>query len=381
MTEMFSKTRLFCPGPTPVGHEASLALLNTNVYHRTDDFKERVFACRRGLKPFFGTTQLPLILSASGTGAMEAAVTNLTAEADNVLVLVAGKFGERWEKLAKAFGCNTSTIKVDPGHTPASSQVLAHIKANPSCKAIFLQANETSTGVQLPVETICTDVRGSGFEGLIIVDAVSGMCAHPLEMDKWGIDCLVSGSQKGFGIPPGLAFIALSERGWKKVSKRPRFYFDLEREKKNQDDGQTAFTPATGLILALEASLTKMLSYGPQKVVAHHQRLANACRAACKGLGLQLFAKENPSDALTAMALPSSLNGKKLVSDIKKSDGAIFAGGQDDLAGKIIRMSHLGFVDRLDIIAGIAALEFALKKQGHDFEFGSGVRAGLEHLT
>lgn len=372
------RPRLFCPGPTPVPGVARKAMQHLDTYHRTDDFYQEFQRCRELLAPFFGAKRLPLILTASGSGAMEAAVTNFTASGDEVLVVVGGKFGERWQKLCIAYGCKPLVLQVKWGEAPLPSDVAELAKGK---KAVFFQANETSTGAFFPVKEIALALRQSGFEGSIVVDAISALCAHPIELDSWGLDCVVSGSQKGFGIPPGLAFVGLSERAESLFSSRERFYFDLRLELKGQGNGQSAFTPATSLILGLKASLERMLEFGIEEVFGHHQRLADAARASCIAMGLELLAAKFPSNALTAMKLPTGINGSALIKTITANDGAILAGGQDALKGKIIRLAHLGFIDRLDLICGIAAIEFGLTQVGHEFELGSGVSAAMLALT
>ncbi len=376
----FVKERLFCPGPTPVPSEIGIAALHTDVYHRTDTFRNDFLECRRLLQPFFGCSEAPLILTSSGTGALEAALVNLTAVGDSILVINGGKFGERWEKIGKAYQCQVETYLIPWGTCPDVNQLVAKIKALPRCKAVFFQANETSTGVAYPVEELTKAIRKNS-EALVVVDAVSGMIAHRMEMDAWGVDCVVSGSQKGFGIPPGLSFIGLSKRAWGQLSDRPRFYFDLNKERKGQESGETAWTPATTLVMSLLVALRQLSMLGPDACEKHHRLLSEASREAARALGLELFPKSHYSQALTAMRLPPSIDGSALIKHCRKSYGAIFAGGQDHLKGKIIRLAHLGMVDQLELLAGIAALEMGLIALGHKHSLGAGVGAAMKVFT
>jgi len=250
-------------------------------------------------------------------------------------------------------------------------------------KAIFFQAHETSTGARLPVEELTSVIKSRAKDALVVVDAISSLGAHTLSMQTMGIDCVVSGSQKGFGVGPGLSFIALSERGWQSLSERPRFYFDLSRERKGQEAGagRTAFTPAVGLIMGLEAALLEIHKIGVEQFVDHHRRMGEAARAAVQALGLELFVEEVAySNALTAIKVPDGMDGVRILTTAKTRYGAIISGGQDDLKGKIIRFSHLGFVSPFLLLEGLAALEFALADEGHRFVLGSGVARAMQVL-
>lgn len=375
----FVKDRLYCPGPTPVPSDIGLAALQTDVYHRTDSFRQTVLTCRQLLQPFFGCREAPLLLTSSGTGALEASLVNLTNPGDTILVINGGKFGERWEKLGQAYACKVESYTIPWGTSPDLNELTQRLKRIPDCKAVFFQANETSTGVAYPVQSIAAAIR-SVSPALIVVDAVSGLIAHRMEMDAWGIDGVVSGSQKGFGIPPGLSFIGLSARAWEAMSQRPRFYFDLRKERKGQESGETAWTPATTLIMTLLPALRKLAEIGPLGCEAHHQRLALATREAAEALGLELFAKNHYSNALTSISLPDSIDGSKLLKLCRTEYGAIFAGGQDHLKGKIVRLAHLGMVDQLELLGGVSALEMGLKSLGHKHSLGVGVGAAMRSL-
>jgi aspartate aminotransferase-like enzyme len=376
----FVKPRLFCPGPTPVPLDIAAAALNTNVYHRTDGFRQIVLDCRRMLQPFFGSADAPLILSSSGTGALESALVNLTDVGDKIFVINGGKFGERWEKLGQAYQCKVVSYTIPWGTSPDIQVFRKLLSEHPDCKAVFFQANETSTGVAYPVRDLAAAVR-SVSDAFICVDAVSSLIAQVIAMDDWGIDAVVAGSQKGFGIPPGLSFISLSKRAWSQISNRPKFYFDLVKERAGQDKGETAWTPATTLILSLKPALEALVAIGPIGCDRYHARMAQACRNAAEAIGLTLLAQSHPSQALTAVRLPESIDGGALVKTCREQYGAIFAGGQDHLKGKIIRIAHLGLVDHLDLIGAIAAFEMGLQSMGYSHALGSGVAQTMRTLT
>jgi len=312
---------------------------------------------------------------------MEAAMVNLTAPGDSILVVKGGKFGERWEKLGKAYACEVTTLTFENGAAAEPQKVLEAAR-NVRPKALFMQANETSTGVYNPVEEIARTLRSGGYDGLLIVDAISSLGAHEMRMDEWKIDAVVAGSQKGFGLPPGLSFIALGQRAWSMLSERPRFYFDLARERKGQEvEGRSAWTPAHSLVLALDVALTEIERLGPGGFPAHHARLAEAARRAMAAVNLPLFPKTHPSNALTTFTVPAGLDGGRLLKRIRGRFGMFFAGGQDELKGKIVRFAHLGFVSRFDLLDGLAALEFALHEEGHAFTLGAGVQAAMQRLA
>ena len=379
--ELFTPNRLFCPGPTPSPWFVKQAALDSDIYHRSKEFEALVTASADMLKPLFGTATRPVILTSSGTGAMESVVVNLTTAGDSVIVIVAGKFGERWQKLNQTYNNNVTVVSVDAGRAPTAAQIEDAFKKCPNPRAFFFQANETSTGARLDVGSIAAQVRQKSPETLIVADAISSLGAHPVDMDKNGLDAVTAGSQKGFGVAPGLSFVALSERAWKDLSPRAKFYFDLEKERKGQESGRTAWTPGVSLIQSLHASLSEINAIGAAAFAEHHARLATACRAAVRALNLELFVEERAvSNALTAIKVPSGLDGSKILATAKSKYGAIISGGQDELKGKIIRFSHLGFVSPFMLIEGLAALEFALADEGHKFEIGAGVTAAMRSL-
>jgi aspartate aminotransferase-like enzyme len=377
--ELFTKNRLFCPGPTPVPEQVLAAASETSIYHRSDEFYKIFRECMDMLAPIFGSKNLPLILTSSGTGGLEAAVVNLTDPGDQVAVVNGGKFGERWDKLTRTYGCDVATLEIPWGTAPTVEQILELTGRRKDTKALFLQANETSTGAYYKIETLIPAVR-KHFKGLIVVDCISSLCAHEMRMDDWEIDCVVAGSQKGFGLPPGLAFISLSDRAWNGLSKRPRFYFDLKKERDGQAGGRSAWTPALSLIMGLHAALKIMHATGLPAMYSHHDRLARASRAFAAAVGLELLCKDSPSNSLTSMSIPDGIDGSKVIKDLRARYQTFFAGGQDQLKGKVVRYSHLGFVSMFDVIDGLVALEFVLNDAGHRFDFGAGVKAAMAAL-
>ncbi len=377
--DLFTVDRLFCPGPTPVPEDVKEAGTEASIYHRSDEFYKIFRRAADLLRPLFGSQTQPMILTSSGTGAMEAAFVNLTDAGDEIVTVNGGKFGERWEKMAQAYRCPAEVVRIEWGSAPTAAAILAAVKKQKATKAIFLQANETSTGAYYGIEELVRDIRKS-YSGLLVVDCISSLGAHTMKMDDWGIDAVVAGSQKGFGLPPGLAFIAMSERAWTGISQRPKFYFDMNKERKGQAEGRSAWTPASSLVHALKAALEIMNGHGYEKVAAHHALLAEAARAATKAMGLELFAK-TPSNALTSITVPPGVDGGKLVKRLRQRFGMFFAGGQDELKGKIVRFAHLGFVNRFDLIDGVAALEFALAEEGFALDLGKGVQAAMKVLA
>ena len=373
------KQYLLAPGPTPVPDEVVRAMAQTMIHHRTPQFSEVFAEAREGLKALFGTKNDVLVLASSGTGAMEAAVSNLFSPGEKVLVINGGKFGERWQQIGQAFGLQVTQLKVEWGKAVKPEVVEKHLKVYPDIQGVLIQASETSTTTLHPVQEIAELTRGGP---LLVVDGVTAVGVLPVPMDEWGIDVLVTGSQKALMLPPGLGFIALNERAWARTEKAklPRFYFDLRLERKNQLKKTTAFTPAVSLVFGLHASLEMMQKEGLERVYARHERLARATSAAAAALGLKLLAPENPSPAATGIVLPEGMDGEKLLDYLRERMGITFAEGQDQLKGKIIRIAHVGYIGAFDVLVAISALEMALKKLGHPVAFGRGVGAAQEIL-
>lgn len=380
---MIQKTRLFTPGPTPLLPAAQFAIAAADIHHRTPEFRALFEKVLRDLKTFVGTKNDVLILASSGTGAMEASVANLTSPGDRILALSAGKFGERWIDLAKAFGCNVDVVKAEYGRTFDLNEVKKAL--HPDTRVVFVQATETSTAVRHPVEKIAALLKESGSSALLVVDAITGLGTTHLDMDGWGVDVLIGGSQKAVMIPPGLAYLAVSDRAWKAMdaSRNPRYYFDLRKERKAAAGGQTAYTPSVALIAGLGASLDYIasqaggdLAAGRVKLVENAETCAAMTRAAVQALGLELFAPDSPAAAATAILSPSGTDSGAIVKELKKRFGAIVSNGQGEMKGKILRVAHLGFFDYMDTIALVGALEqvaTSLKFPG--IAFGQGLAA------
>lgn len=375
------KSYLLAPGPTPVPESALLAMAQPIIHHRTPQFSEVFKETAELLKYVFQTKQDVLMLAASGTGAMEGSITNLFSPGDEVVVVNGGKFGERWGKISEAYGLKVHWISVEWGNAVDTAVVKKVLEENPKSRAVLVQASETSTTVAHPVKELAALTKDR--ECLLIVDGITGVGVFDLPMDDWGIDVMVSGSQKAFMLPPGLAFVALSEKAWKfqETAKCPRFYFDYKKERKNLKDNTSAYTPAVSLITGLRQALLMVKEEGLQNVFARHDRLARATRAAAVALGLKLLAPDSPSNATTGIFVPEGVEGGKLVKYMRDDMGVTMAGGQDHLKGKIVRVAHLGYVDTFDVVTAISALEIALNKFGYKAQYGKGVAAALQILS
>jgi aspartate aminotransferase-like enzyme len=373
------KHYLLSPGPTPIPNEVALAMSETMIHHRTPQFNQIFEDARAGLKRLFGTKNDVLVLASSGTGAMEASVANLFSPGDKVLVINGGKFGERWLNISTAYGLNAVEMKVPWGEAVKIPEVENQLRAHPDLKGVMIQASETSTTVLHPVKEIARLTKNGP---LLLVDGVTAVGVVPLPVDQWGIDALITGSQKALMLPPGLGFVALSERAWKQTSqaKLPRFYFDLNLERKNQQKGSGAFTPAVSLVFGLRASLSLIEREGVEKVYARHARLSRATRAAATALGLKLLAPDSPSPAATGVYLPDGIDADQVLEYLRDQMNVTLAEGQDQLKGKVIRIAHIGYMGAFDVITAIAALEMALRKFGAEIPFGRGVAAAQEVL-
>jgi len=381
---MIRKTRLFTPGPTPLLPAAQFAMAAADIHHRTPEFRALFLKVLAQLKVFVGTQNDVLLLSSSGTGAMEASVSNLTSPGDRVLVLTAGKFGERWVDLTKAFGCQVDVVEKPYGETFDLAEVKAALK--PEHKALYMQASETSTAVSHDVEGVAALVKGT--ETLLIVDGITGLGTQTFDVDGWGIDILIGGSQKAVMIPPGLAYLSVSEKAWKAMdaSKNPRYYFDLRKERKNAVKGESAYTPAVALVAGLGASLDYIagqaggdLEKGRIALIDNAQVNAAATRAGLVALGFKLFAPVSPSGAATAVLVPDGMDSGVVVKALKAKFSLVTANGQGSMQGKIFRVAHLGFFDFLDTIAFLGAMEHIAKDTlGLPVVYGSAVAAAQE---
>jgi aspartate aminotransferase-like enzyme len=375
------KRYLLTPGPTPVPPEVALRMAEPIIHHRTPEFSAVFSEVRTGLRKLFQTREDVLVLASSGTGAMEATVVNLLSAGDRVIVVNGGKFGERWTKICQSYGVAVEEIKVEWGEAVAVDAVRAALERVPDAKAVLVQASETSTTAVHPVEEIANLTRAR--ETLLIVDGITAVGVYDLPMDRFGIDALVTGSQKALMLPPGLAFLALSDRAWKRADRPhlPSFYFDLKRERKNQAENTTAYTPAVSLVFGLHAVLGMLEAEGYEAVFRRHARLAAATRAAGAALGLKALAPRAPSPAATGLYMPVGIDSGKLTKYLRDKVGVSFAGGQDHLKGKIVRIAHIGYFDDFDIVTAVAALEMALSKFGARVDFGTGVAAAERVLV
>jgi aspartate aminotransferase-like enzyme len=369
------KKYLLAPGPTPVPERTLLAMSAPMIHHRTPEFSAIFAEACELLKDVFQTKNDVMILSASGTGAMEASITNLFSPGDEVLAINGGKFGERWGQISEAYGLTVHWIKVEWGDAVDPAAVKEALDANPNIKGVLAQASETSTTVQHPIEALGKLTKDR--DCLLIVDGITAVGVTDVPMDKWGVDVMVSGSQKAFMLPSGLAFIALSDKAWGFAdnSKCPKYYFNLKKEKKNIAKQTTAYTPAVSLIIGLRESLLMIKEEGLSNVFARHARLAEAARNSMTALGLKLLAPENPSFATTGVYVPEGVDGGAFVKYMRDELGVTMAGGQDHLKGKIFRIAHLGYIDTFDMLTAVSAIEMALTKFGHKIEAGKGVAA------
>ncbi len=363
------------PGPTPVAPETQLAMAQPIIHHRAPQFAEILGEVREGLKYLFETEQEVLMFAATGTGAMEGAVANTLCAGDTAIVVDGGKFGERWTELCNVYGVKVDRIVVEWGRVVDPREVARRLDANPAIKAVFVQANETSTGVQHPVKELA-EVVAPRPGTILVVDAISALGGYPLPMDAWKMDIVVAGSQKAMMLPPGLAFAALSPKAWEftKTSTLPKYYFDFAKASKSQEKNQTPYTSAVSLILGLQEVLVKVRKEGLEKIYARNRKLSQACKAAVKAMGLELYAKENPSDVLTAVQAPAGVDGQKVVGRLREK-GIWIAGGQAQAKGKIFRIAHMGYIDELDLLGTIGGLEVVLNELGYKIELGVGVQA------
>jgi len=382
---MLHKNRLFTPGPTPLLPAAQTAMAAFTAHHRTADFKALFQRVLADMKEFIGTQSDVLVLACSGTGVMEASVSNLTSPGDKVLVLTAGKFGERWTGLAKAFGCNVEVLTVPYGETFSMDAI--RNKVTPDIRAVFVQATESSTGARHDVQGVARIVRAAGENTLLVVDAITGLGTTHLDVDGWGIDVIIGGSQKALMMPPGLAYCAVSERAWKRMDSTtsPRYYFDLRKERKSAAKGETAYTPATSLFAALGAALEFIrnmgsgdLAKGREDLVNNAELCAEMTRAGARALGLKLYAF-SPAAALTAITSPDGLDSGKIVKEFRQSFDAVVANGQGEMKGKLFRIAHIGYYDYLDTIGILGALEHVLARvTSNSVEYGAAVRAAQQ---
>jgi len=374
------KNYLLTPGPTSLPAEVLEALAKPMIHHRTPQFQAILKEAVEGLKYIFQTKNDVFVLSSSGTGAMEAAVANLLSPGDSAITVEGGKFGERWTELCQAYGVKTEVIKVEWGQAVSPSEINLKLKnKNSEIKAVFVTLCETSTAVTNDIKAIADVLRNT--ETVLVVDAISGLGVIDLKTDEWGVDVVVSGSQKGLMLPPGLGFISVSEKAWKLIdqAKSPRYYFDLRLCKKAWAQTDTPFTTSVSLVVALNAALKMLKAEGLENVFKRCRKLADAVRAAAKAMGLKLYAQEDcSSDAVTAVRVPEGIDGEKLVKTMRDIHGITIAGGQAELKGKVFRIASMGDLNEFDIILALACLEKVLYQMGHKFELGAGLKAAQE---
>ena len=380
---MIRKTRLYTPGPTPLLPAAQFAMAAADMHHRTPEFRALFQKVLAQLKVFVGTRNDVLLLSSSGSGAMEASISNLTSPGDRVLVLTAGKFGERWTGLAKAFSCEPDVVSAPYGQTLDLAQIRAALK--PEHRAVYMQATETSTAVAHDVQAIAKLIHEVAPEAILVVDGITGLGTTHFDVDGWGIDILIGGSQKAVMIPPGLAYLSVSEKAWAAMekSKNPRYYFDLRKERKNAVKGESAYTPAVALVAGLGAALDYIagqaggdLEKGRIALIDNAITNAAATRAGLVALGFTLFAPTSPAAAATAVAVPEGMDSGTVVKALKSRFALVTANGQGEMQGKIFRVAHLGFFDYLDTIAFLGAMEHIAKDTlGLKVEYGQAVAA------
>ena len=368
------KSRLLTPGPTPLLPKALHAMMGSDIHHRTEDFRNIYRTVLADLKEVMGTSNDVLTLVSSGTGAMESSVSNLFSPGDKVVVCCAGKFGERWVEIMKAYGLDAVVLSAEYGESIAPERVEQALKENPKARGVFVQASETSTGAAHDVQAMASIVKKT--DAIFVIDAITGLGTQPLYIDGWGLDVVIGGSQKAFMIPPGLAFISLSPKAWafSDTAKLPRFYFNLKKEKKNAASGESSWTPNTSLIIALGEALKYIKGIGMDKLIENAQMLAKATREGAQALGLELFAK-HPAGSVTAVRSPKGIDSGVIVKDYRTRFGSVIANGQGSMKGQIFRIAHLGYFDFPDLFAVIAELEIILHAQGFPVEFGKGVAA------
>ncbi len=371
------KKYLMTPGPTPVPPEVLLAQARPIIHHRTPDFSAMLMESIEGLKYVFETENDVLVIACSGTGVMESAFANCFCAGDTVIVARNGKFGDRMVGLAKVYGLECVDIAYEWYETVKPDDIAKALADNPGARGVIVVQSETSSGVLNDVEAIGRIVAGYP-DCVFIVDSITGIGAVECKTDEWGLDVVMTGSQKGLMLPPGLAALSVSEKAWKAAERSdlPKFYFDWGKYRKSLEKDTTPFTPAVSLVIGLNEALRMMRDEGLENIIARHQSLAEATRQGCEALGMKLFAPpEGRGNAVTPVWVPDGVDGKAIVKVMKDKYGVTIAGGQDDYAGRIFRVGHLGYFGEFDIITTLAALEMTLAGLGYEFERGAGIKA------
>lgn len=375
------KKRLLTPGPTPVPEETLLELARPVTFHRTAEFRQMLAEVLTDLQYVFRTRHKVIPLTSSGTGGLEAAVANCLPRGSKAICLIAGRFGERWRSLCKAFGVEVVSVEVPYGQAVSPEHLQKALAAHPDAAAVCSTLSETSTGVGHDIAAFGKIVTST--PALLLVDAISGLGAMECRTDEWNIDICVTGSQKALMLPPGLAFLSVSDKAWKRIDAHahpPTFYFDLKKARAKLEDSDTPYTPAHTLIQALRVSLKRIRAEGIENVWARQARNAAAARAGFQAMGLELFAAR-PADGLTVAKMPPGIDSTQLLTKLEKQYGMKLANGQDQLKGKIIRLAHMGYIDQFDVLAALSGVELVLREMGHPVEPGSGVAAAQKVLA
>ena len=376
---MADKRYLFTPGPTPVPPQVLEAMSRPIIHHRSSDFREILQRTFDRLGEVYRTEGEVLLYTSSGTGGMESAISNLTRPGDRVVVVSAGHFGERWAAMAANFGCEVDTIDYEWGESPSPDDLAARLAEIGGAKVVFLTHSETSTGVVADVQSLAGAAKESG--ALVVVDAVSSLGAVPLETDSWGLDAVVSGSQKALMTPPGLATVSVSNDAWAAVEKDApgRYYFDWHETRERQEQFDPAFTPAVSIVVGLDVALGLLLEEGLEQAFERHTRLGRACRAGVRAMGLELFSPDDDRSAVvTAINAPDGIDSGELVQTLRDRQGIVLAPGQGPLKGKVFRIGHIGYYDVFDITTALAGVELVLAELGADIERGAAITAALE---
>jgi len=373
---------LLSPGPSKVPPELCEVLGRPVIHHRTPQFQAVLKEVFEGLKKLLKTQNDVFIFASSGTGGMEAAVCNLLSTGDKAITVEAGKFGERWTELCKVYGINAKVLKITWGKSVSAAEIKSLLDADKDIKAVFITLCETSTATMPDIKAIGDVVKATN--AVLVVDAISGLGPDALKTDEWGVDVVCSACHKGLMLPPGVAFVSVSPKAMKLVeqSKLPKYYFDFKKCKKAVEKTDTPFTPAIGLVIAMNESLKMINAKGVETLWPYYAKMGKAVRAAAKALGLKLLAEESvASNAVTAIFVPDGIDGEKLVKTLRDVHGITMAGGQGDLKGKIIRIAHMGAVDEYDLLTGLSAIEKVLSQMGYKFELGAGVAAAQKVLN
>ncbi len=376
------KTYLFTPGPTQIPPEVVLAEASPMIHHRTSEFSDIFANVSEDLKYIFQTKDGEVFtFASSGTGGMETCVVNTMSKGDKAIVISGGKFGERWAQICETYGVNVVRIDVEDGNAVKLDDLDETIKKEEGVKAVFATLSETSTGVVHDIESIAKVVKGHNL--LLVVDGISGIGVQPFKMDDWGVDIAVTGSQKGFMLPPGLAFVCVAQGAWDSIEKSdlPKYYWNLKKMRKALSNKTTAYTPAISLIMAAGKSVEMIKNEGIENVWSRHARLANATREGVKALGLELFAGSDSGNVLTSVKIPEGVTFDAGIKKLRDETGVTIAGGQDELKGKMFRVGHMGYVNEFDIVLAISAVEKILHENGYNIELGKGISKVQEILV